>query len=67
MEKIEVDLNLCKACEFCITFCPKDVLALGTTANKMGYVTVVPVAEENCIGCRQCGIVCPEGAISIYK
>lgn len=67
MAKIEVNPNFCKACEYCVHFCPKGVLALGKVANNMGYHAAVPVAIEKCIGCKQCAVVCPEGAISVYR
>ena len=67
MVKIVVDPKLCKACEYCIHFCPKGVMALGETMNENGYRPAVPMAVEKCIMCKSCAIMCPDGAISIYK
>lgn len=67
MAKVVVDPKYCKACGLCMTACKKDVLAYGKTVNAMGYYAVVPKAEENCIGCRLCSIICPDAAIEVYK
>ena len=65
--KINVVKERCKSCGYCIKYCPKGVLALGTEVNSKGYEFVVPVKEEDCIGCCICGRMCPDGAIEIYK
>ena len=65
--KITVVKERCKSCGYCIKYCPKGVLALGSEVNSKGYEYVVPVKEEDCIGCCICGRMCPDGAIEIYK
>ena len=65
--KIIVVKERCKSCGYCIKYCPKGVLALGTEVNSKGYEYVVPVKEEDCVGCCICGRMCPDGAIEIYK
>ena len=65
--KINVVKERCKSCGYCIKFCPKGVLALGSDVNSKGYEYVVPVKEEDCVGCCICGRMCPDGAIEIYK
>ena len=65
--KIIVVKERCKSCGYCIKYCPKGVLALGSEVNSKGYEYVVPVKEEDCVGCCICGRMCPDGAIEIYK
>ena len=67
MARIVVNQDLCKACEYCIHFCPKAVFKLGHVPNKLGYNSVIVVADEQCIACKQCAVMCPEGAISVFK
>ena len=65
--KINVVKERCKSCGYCIKFCPKGVLALGSEVNSKGYEYVQAVKEEDCVGCCNCGRMCPDGAIEIYK
>ena len=65
--KIQVVKERCKSCGYCIKYCPKGVLALGSEVNSKGYEYVVAVKEEDCIGCCICGRMCPDGTIEIYK
>lgn len=66
MAEIKVIPERCKSCGYCIKFCPKKVLALGTKVNSKGYEYVETV-NDGCIGCCICGRVCPDGAIEVYK
>ena len=36
MAKVVVIAERCKSCQYCIKFCPKNVLALGTKVNSKG-------------------------------
>lgn len=52
MAKVEIVAERCKSCGYCVKFCPKQVLEIGTGVNSKGYEYVVPVRPEDCIGCR---------------
>ena len=67
MAKLEISKKNCKSCGYCIKYCPKGVLAIGTGINKKGYQYVVVKDQEACIGCKLCATVCPDAAIEIYK
>ena len=65
--KIVVVKERCKSCGYCIKFCPKNVLELGTEVNSKGYEYVKAARMEDCVGCCICGRMCPDGAIEIWK
>lgn len=67
MPTVEVRSESCKSCGYCVKFCPKQVLAVGTQVNSKGYEYVVPVNPQACIGCKMCGVICPDATIEIYK
>ena len=57
--------NRCKDCQFCIDFCPQDVLTRSEDMNPKGYhyAVVAPGKEEDCVNCGFCMLICPEFAI----
>ncbi len=67
MARVEIIAERCKSCGYCVKFCPKQVLAIGTTVNSKGYEIVQSVQPEKCNGCAICGRMCPDGAIDVYK
>ena len=67
MAKVEVVAERSKSCGYCVKFCPKHVLEIGTKVNSKGYEYVTPARPEDCIGCAICGRMCPDGAINVYK
>lgn len=67
MSKVEIRAESCKSCQYCVEFCPKNVLEIGTAVNKKGYPYVQVKKPENCVGCAICGLMCPEAAIEVYK
>lgn len=64
---IVVDTARCKGCVLCIEACPQKVIALSGRVNVNGYPYVEAVNMDSCIGCSSCGIVCPDGCITVYR
>jgi len=63
---IVVDIQRCKGCGVCIPACPQDVIRLAVDVNNKGY-NFAEMQNDGCIGCANCAIVCPDGAITVYK
>ena len=53
----------CKGCEFCIEYCPKDVLVLSKKFNRKGYHHPEVAKEGECVNCNLCEMICPDFAI----
>jgi 2-oxoglutarate ferredoxin oxidoreductase subunit delta len=63
----EINSELCKGCGLCLAVCPKNVLGMSNTPNSLGISFAVYDASGNCTACKNCAIICPDRAISIYK
>tara|TARA_Y100000310_G_C20242565_1_gene605320 strand:- start:268 stop:573 length:306 start_codon:yes stop_codon:yes gene_type:complete len=73
--EVEVDGEVCKGCKLCVSTCPKGVFQMvkGGKTNAKGF----PYAEirtkdnsddnglDNCIGCANCYVMCPDVAIRV--
>ncbi|MBB4036961.1 2-oxoglutarate ferredoxin oxidoreductase subunit delta [Dysgonomonas hofstadii] len=58
---IKANPRLCKACDICITACPKQVI------GKVGFLWhkhIIIKNAENCNGCKKCIGMCPHGVFS---
>ena len=65
---IVVNTDRCKGCQLCIEACPRHGLVLAPRqVNVNGYPFVGPADPDDCIGCASCGIVCPDGCITVYR
>ena len=64
---IEIDHELCKGCQICISFCPKNVISVSDVLHADGYLSVVFNDNGECSGCATCALVCPEVAIEVYR
>ncbi|MBF0465445.1 MAG: 4Fe-4S binding protein [Nitrospirae bacterium] len=64
--KIEINSELCKGCELCITVCPKKILKLCDELNTSGYYTICVTDMERCTGCALCAQICPELTIEVW-
>jgi 2-oxoglutarate ferredoxin oxidoreductase subunit delta len=55
----------CKECDFCIEFCPKEVLEKSDEINAKGYhhPRIKKGKECKCVNCGFCMLICPEFAI----
>lgn len=64
--KVTIDESYCKGCGLCVDVCPKQVLELSKTRlNSKGYRICEPVKPDECIGCINCAIMCPDSAIKV--
>ena len=63
---VKIDVETCKGCELCIESCPQESLAMSSRFNKQGYHFAVLV-QDNCTGCVNCALVCPEAVITVYR
>ena len=63
--RVHVIAERCKQCDFCITYCPTDVLIYSDDTNAKGYhyPMVAEGKESACVHCRFCDLICPELAI----
>jgi len=64
---VKIIVEQCKACGFCIEFCPTKVLAFSSHFNSKGYHPPQVVAADKCSGCDLCGMYCPDFAIHGYR
>ena len=65
--RIEIDREMCKGCELCITFCPKNLIVSSDKFNAGGYQPASFNDSIDCTGCAICALVCPEVAIEVYR
>jgi 2-oxoglutarate ferredoxin oxidoreductase subunit delta len=66
MRKIVLNTERCKACQYCVHFCPKGAVVLTNSFNKLGY-KIIAIDEDKCIGCGTCTIMCPDNVIEIFN
>ena len=54
--------------DLCIEACPQDVIIMvQKRVNVHGYPYVETGRPDTCTGCASCGIVCPDGCITVYR
>ena len=61
--EVEIIVDRCKGCGFCVEYCPKDVLALSEEFNRKGYHPPKVVKHGECVNCNLCEMICPDFAI----
>ncbi len=62
--EIHIIEDRCKGCNFCIEFCPNEVLKESERFNVKGYHPPEAKDPDNCIACQLCELICPD--FSIY-
>ena len=63
---VKFKIEICKGCELCIEACPQQSLRLSPKINLQGY-RFAELIEDNCTGCTNCALVCPDSAITVYR
>ena len=63
--RVHVIAERCKQCNFCINYCPTEVLEYSEDINAKGYhyPVVAEGKEMSCVHCKFCDLICPELAI----
>jgi 2-oxoglutarate ferredoxin oxidoreductase subunit delta len=61
--KVVVIEERCKGCQYCIEYCPRDVLRLSKSFNAKGYHYPEVADESQCVNCHFCEVICPDFAI----
>ena len=66
--KVEVNVDCCKGCEYCITACKSQCLALSgkTELNRYSFLYVM-VVNDKCTSCGLCAKMCPEQGIRVCR
>ena len=67
MNRIEIDNDFCKGCHLCIAVCPQEVLKVSAERNAKGYLLPCAPRVEDCTGCLQCEMTCPDLAITVMR
>ena len=66
--RIFIEVDRCKGCGLCTTYCPVNILELDlTTTNTKGYTPLMTTDKEKCIGFGFCAIMCPDSVITVEK
>lgn len=63
---VTIEIETCKGCEICVGACQQKCLAMSKDINKKGYHYAVLI-QDNCTGCANCALVCPDSAIAVYR
>ncbi|MFA5834128.1 MAG: ferredoxin family protein [Bacteroidota bacterium] len=63
---VTIATEICKGCELCIASCPQESLGLSSSINHKGY-RFAQLIQNNCTGCTNCALVCPDSAITVYR
>lgn len=65
MANITIDKAGCKGCNICLMACPKKIFVKSRARNHYGTAMPGLSGQENCILCRMCERLCPDGAINV--
>jgi 2-oxoglutarate ferredoxin oxidoreductase subunit delta len=67
MAKVRGAIVVNKGCEVCIPVCQENVIGMSNDVNRKGYHYAYMKNPEACNGCTNCGTVCPDRAITVYR
>ncbi len=64
--EIVINSERCKGCQLCVPVCQQFTIAMSDKLNSKGY-HYASVINEDCNGCINCALVCPDGVITVYR
>ena len=62
-----INIDSCKGCGLCISFCPRKALGFSNHINARGVRYAESVNPGNCTGCGICYNMCPDAVIEIME
>jgi 2-oxoglutarate ferredoxin oxidoreductase subunit delta len=66
MIRIDISRPKCTGCGICIDACPRNVFARDKDQWTGSFHPVVVAQLERCTACRNCEVLCPTQAITLY-
>ena len=63
----QVNVDFCKACEYCVFQCPMKMFKPSGQINSHGYNYMTVEQNGKCIGCLRCINICPDFAITVHE
>jgi 2-oxoglutarate ferredoxin oxidoreductase subunit delta len=63
--RLEINLERCKGCGYCVEFCPRGTLEISKDLGPKGYSSVTVADQSKCLGCGLCEAICPDFAIHL--
>ncbi|MBC8215563.1 MAG: 4Fe-4S dicluster domain-containing protein [Candidatus Marinimicrobia bacterium] len=64
---IHINIEHCKGCNFCVEYCPREVLEMSVEFNRKGYHYPNVLKEGACVNCNLCEMICPEFSIFVLE
>jgi NAD-dependent dihydropyrimidine dehydrogenase PreA subunit len=64
---IELNFELCDGCGYCLEVCPEALFDLGTELNSKGCRPPVVARPNDCLGCLNCRLSCPNCCLKVKR